>query len=73
MRHLRRTVILVFCELSTAWFGQSAHHSESGGHLEGDVMREQKPKLSIAAGYTLNTLALRSGGQLGKDLMGRKN
>lgn len=36
-------------------------------------MREQKPKLSIAGGYMLNDLAVRTGGQLGKDLYGAKS
>jgi phosphate-selective porin OprO/OprP len=47
--------------------------TNGGDYLEGDVMREQKPKLSIAAGYMLNDLAVRTGGQLGKDLMGSKS
>lgn len=44
-----------------------------GDYIEGDVMRETKPKLSIAGGYMLNDLAVRTGGQLGKDLLGTKS
>lgn len=47
--------------------------TNGGDYLEGDVMREQKPKLSIAGGYMLNDLAVRTGGQLGKDLYGAKS
>jgi len=37
-------------------------------YVEGDLSREQKPKISIAATYNYNALAIRSGGQLGNDL-----
>lgn len=42
--------------------------TEGGDFFEGDVLREEKPKLSIAGGYQYNDLAMRTGGQLGKDL-----
>lgn len=47
--------------------------TDGGDYFEGDVSREKKPKLSIAAGYMLNDLAVRTGGQLGKDLNGQKS
>ncbi|HEY0744652.1 MAG TPA: porin, partial [Chryseosolibacter sp.] len=37
-------------------------------YVEGDLEREQTPKLSIAATYSLNDLASRQAGQLGNDL-----
>ena len=37
-------------------------------YIEGDLEREQKPKLSIGASYNFNDDAVRVGGQLGKDL-----
>ncbi|MCE3297361.1 MAG: phosphate-selective porin [Crocinitomicaceae bacterium] len=37
-------------------------------YVEGDLEREQKPKISIAGTYNYNVHALRSGGQLGDDL-----
>jgi phosphate-selective porin OprO and OprP len=46
--------------------------TDGGDYFEGDVAREPKPKLSIAGGYMLNDLAVRSGGQLGRDLYGQK-
>ncbi len=42
--------------------------TDAGDYFEGDVAREEHPKLSIAGGYHFNDLALRSGGQLGRDL-----
>jgi phosphate-selective porin OprO and OprP len=42
--------------------------TEGGDYFEGDVVREEKPKLSLAAGYHLNDFAVRSQGQLGRDL-----
>ncbi len=39
-----------------------------GDYFEGDLEREPKPKLSLAAGYCWNRFAVRTGGQLGKDL-----
>ena len=47
--------------------------TDGGDYFEGDVMREQKPKLSVAGGYMLNDMAVRTGGQLGKDLYGAKS
>lgn len=37
-------------------------------YVEGDLQREQKPKISIGATYNYNALAVRQGGQLGNDL-----
>ena len=42
--------------------------TNGGDYFEGDVEREQKPKISIGATYQFNDLAVRSQGQLGKDL-----
>jgi phosphate-selective porin OprO/OprP len=42
--------------------------SEGGDYFEGDVVREEKPKLSICGGYHFNDLAVRTQGQLGRDL-----
>ncbi len=42
--------------------------TDGGDYFEGDVVREKKPKLSIAGGYHLNDMAVRTQGQLGKDL-----
>lgn len=47
--------------------------TEGGDYFEGDVVREEKPKLSIAGAYHFNDLAVRTGGQLGKDLMATKS
>ena len=47
--------------------------TDGGDYFEGDLAREPKPKLSIAAGYMLNDMAVRTGGQLGKDLYGQKS
>jgi phosphate-selective porin OprO/OprP len=46
--------------------------TDGGDYFEGDVMREESPKLNIAGGYMLNDMAVRTGGQLGKDLHGTK-
>lgn len=43
--------------------------TDGGDYYEGDLVREMKPKLSLAGGYQLNDLAVRTGGQLGKDLL----
>lgn len=40
----------------------------SNDYIEGDLEREPTPKLSIAATYSVNDLALRQAGQLGNDL-----
>jgi phosphate-selective porin OprO and OprP len=42
--------------------------TDAGDYFEGDVAREEKPKLSLAAGYHFNDLAVRTQGQLGRDL-----
>jgi len=47
--------------------------SDGGDYYEGDLMREPKPKISLAGGYQLNDLAVRSAGQLGKDLLGTRS
>lgn len=47
--------------------------TDGGDYFEGDVVREQKPKLSVGGGYMLNDMAVRTGGQLGKDLYGQKS
>jgi phosphate-selective porin OprO/OprP len=44
-----------------------------GDYFEGDVEREQKPKVSIAAGYHYNERAKRAAGTLGKDLYASRN
>ena len=47
--------------------------TDNGDYFEGDLIREEKPKLSICGGYMLNDLAVRTGGQLGDDLYGEKS
>lgn len=47
--------------------------TDGGDFLEGDVFREKKPKISIAGAYHFNDMAVRTGGQLGKDLMGERS
>lgn len=42
--------------------------TENGDYFEGDVIREEHPKISLAGGYHFNDLAVRTQGQLGKDL-----
>lgn len=42
--------------------------TDKNDYVEGDLSREQKPKLSIAGTYSFNANALRVGGQLGEDL-----
>lgn len=42
--------------------------TNGGDYFEGDVVREPKPKISLAGGYHFNDLAVRTGGQLGNDL-----
>ena len=37
-------------------------------YVEGDLAREQKPKISLGATYNYNVHAMRNGGQLGEDL-----
>ncbi|HEY0656544.1 MAG TPA: porin [Chryseosolibacter sp.] len=40
----------------------------SNDYIEGDLEREKSPKVSLAATYSLNDLAVRQAGQLGNDL-----
>lgn len=47
--------------------------TDGGDYFEGDLAREAKPKLSVAGGYMYNDLAVRTGGQLGRDLYGQKS
>jgi phosphate-selective porin OprO and OprP len=47
--------------------------SRSGDYSEGDLEREQSPKLSIGGGYHYNHKAKRTGGQLGIELFGSRN
>ncbi len=47
--------------------------TDAGDYYEGDLAREQKPKISIAGGYHFNDLAVRTGGQLGKDLLATRS
>lgn len=47
--------------------------TDGGDYFEGDVVREATPKISIAGGYHFNDLAVRSGGQLGKDLLATRS
>ncbi|HEY0653589.1 MAG TPA: porin [Chryseosolibacter sp.] len=42
--------------------------TNGGDYFEGDLAREQKPKLSIGLAYNLNEKAVRTGGQLGVPL-----
>lgn len=42
--------------------------TNGGDYSEGDMEREPKPKLALGAGYSHNSKAIRTGGQLGKDL-----
>lgn len=42
--------------------------TDGGDYYEGDLAHETKPKLSVAGGYHLNDMALRTQGELGKDL-----
>lgn len=42
--------------------------ADKNDYQEGDLAREQKPKLSIGASYNFNDDAVRAGGQLGRDL-----
>ncbi|MES2656136.1 MAG: porin [Bacteroidota bacterium] len=42
--------------------------TNKGDYFEGDIEREKKPKISLAAGYHYNESARRTAGTLGKDL-----
>lgn len=43
--------------------------TDGGDYYEGDLAHEQKPKLSVAGGYHFNDLAMRTQGQLGRDMI----
>lgn len=47
--------------------------TNSGDYSEGDLEFEPKPKLNVAATYSHNVHASRTGGQLGRDLYDRRN
>lgn len=47
--------------------------TDGGDYFEGDLAHEPKPKLSIAGAYQFNDLAVRSGGQLGRDLLATRS
>jgi phosphate-selective porin OprO/OprP len=47
--------------------------TDGGDYFEGDVAREEKPKLSLAGGYHFNDLAVRNQGQLGRDLFAARS
>jgi phosphate-selective porin OprO and OprP len=47
--------------------------TDNGDYYEGDLAREEKPKISIAGAYHFNDMSVRTGGQLGKDLLGTKS
>ncbi len=44
-----------------------------GDYFEGDLMREKTPKLSVGAVYSFNDNAVRSGGQIGRDLFEKRD
>lgn len=44
-----------------------------GDYSEGDLEREETPKLAIGAGYSYNVRTNRTGGQLGKELYGSRD
>jgi hypothetical protein len=46
--------------------------TDGGDYFEGDVAREEKIKLCFAGGYHLNDMAVRTQGQLGRDLYSPK-
>ncbi|MCU0438477.1 MAG: OprO/OprP family phosphate-selective porin [Raineya sp.] len=47
--------------------------TDTGDYFEGDVAREERPKISIAGGYHFNDMAVRTQGQLGRDLFSAKS
>jgi len=47
--------------------------TDGGDYYEGDLVREPKPKISLAGGYHFNDLAVRTAGQLGKDLLATRS
>ena len=42
--------------------------TDKGDYFEGDLLHEPKPKLAICGGFHFNDRAMRTGGQLGKEL-----
>ncbi len=42
--------------------------TNGGDYSEGDIERERRPKISLAAGYSFNHKSSRTGGQLGSEL-----
>lgn len=42
--------------------------TDKGDYFEGDLVHEPKPKLAICGGFHFNDRAMRTGGQLGKEL-----
>lgn len=56
------------CYTSRLEFLPFGAFTNKGDYFEGDLEREKTPKLSLAGGYSLNNGALRTGGQLGRDL-----
>ncbi len=47
--------------------------TKDGTYFEGDMMREQKPKVMLSAAYQYNDKARRTGGQLGNDLFEKRD
>ncbi len=47
--------------------------TDNGDYFEGDLAREEKPKFAIAGAYQFNDMAVRTSGQLGKDLLGTRS
>jgi len=47
--------------------------TKDGAFFEGDLKREQKPKLMLSGAYQYNDMARRVGGQLGDDLFAKRD
>lgn len=47
--------------------------TKDGAYFEGDLKREQKPKVMISGAYQYNNKARRTGGQLGNDLFEKRD
>lgn len=47
--------------------------TKDGAYFEGDLKREQKPKVMISGAYQFNNKARRTGGQLGNDLFEKRD
>lgn len=56
------------CYTGRVEFLPLGNFTNKGDYFEGDLEREAKPKISLAAGGGWNKFAVRAGGQLGKDL-----